>query len=236
VARSPARLRFLRRARCHPCQRVLGSSPTIYTRDFGGLRAGAIAVVAIDIPASQSATSWGRLQWAEYVDPRGTRQVTLSRSACDFRSVDSTGNNGPLVATGGASGDVYWNLGTPRSGYPEGHVIAGQRYYVNLRPEQRLRPPAACATWCSAWAGTSRGSARGGRPAHRALVVPAPAARFPAWPARIPIGTRHPISPPIRVTTCASLPVKRDQPHSCNTMRRAAGKRLRIHTQQESQS
>jgi hypothetical protein len=110
-----------------------GSSPTIYTRDFGGLRAEGIAVVAIVIPPGQSATSWGRLQWAEYVDPRGDRQVTLSRTPCDFRSADPSGNGGPLVAARGVSGDVYWNLGPRRPGYPEAHVVAGETYYVNLR-------------------------------------------------------------------------------------------------------
>lgn len=110
-----------------------GSSPTIYTKDFGPLKAGGIAVVAIVIPSSISAAAWGRLQWAEYVDPRGDRQVTLSRSPCDFRGTDPSGVNGPLVVTGGVSGDVYWNLGAARFGYPEGHVSAGQTYYVNLR-------------------------------------------------------------------------------------------------------
>ena len=110
-----------------------GSSPTIYTKDFGSLNANGVAVVAVVIPSTLSSADWGRLQWAEYIDPRGDRQVSLSRSPCDFRSPDPTGQNGPMVMTGGVSGDVYWNLGTPRFGYPEGHVTAGTTVYVNLR-------------------------------------------------------------------------------------------------------
>jgi hypothetical protein len=110
-----------------------GSSPTIYTKDFGPLKSGGVAVIAIVIPSTISPAAWGRLQWAEYVDPRGDRQVTLSRSPCDFRGVDASGVNGPLVVTGGVSGDVYYNLGAARFGYPEGHVSAGQTYYVNMR-------------------------------------------------------------------------------------------------------
>jgi hypothetical protein len=110
-----------------------GSSPTIYTKDFGPLKSGGIAVVAVVVPSTIKPGAWGRLQWAEYIDPRGNRQVTLSRSPCDFRGMDPSGQNGPLVSTGGVSGDIYWNLGNPRPGFPEGHVVAGQTYYVNLR-------------------------------------------------------------------------------------------------------
>ena len=39
------------------------------------------------------ALSRGRLQWAEYIDPRGSRNVTLSRSPCDFRGTDASGNS-----------------------------------------------------------------------------------------------------------------------------------------------
>jgi len=110
-----------------------GSSPTIYTKDFGPLKADGVAVVASVIPSTIAPNAWGRLQWAEYVDPRGDRQVSLSRSPCDFRAPDPSGVNGPLVVTGGVSGDVYYNLAAARFGYPEGHVTAGQTYYVNLR-------------------------------------------------------------------------------------------------------
>jgi len=110
-----------------------GSSPTIYTKDFGPLMANGVAVVAIVVPSAISPTARGRLQWAEYVDPRGSRTVTLSRSPCDFRSTDASGNNGPMVSTGGVSGDVYYTLSTPVFGYPEGKVMPGQTVYVNLR-------------------------------------------------------------------------------------------------------
>ena len=121
-----------------------GSSPTIYTKDFGPMKAGGVAVVAIYIPTSLPSTAWGRLQWAEYVDPRGDRQVTLSRSPCDFRGVDASGANGPLVVTGGVSGDVYYNLAAARFGYPEGKVTAGQTYYVNLRQTNGCGQSGSC--------------------------------------------------------------------------------------------
>jgi hypothetical protein len=121
-----------------------GSSPTIYTKDFGPLKADGVAVVAIIIPSNISPSAWGRLQWAEYVDPRGDRQVTLSRSPCDFRGPDPSGINGPLVMTGGVSGDVYWNLAAARFGYPEGHVLAGQTYYVNLRQTNGCGSSGSC--------------------------------------------------------------------------------------------
>ena len=121
-----------------------GSSPTIYTKDFGPLKADGVAVVAIVIPSTLSPNAWGRLQWAEYVDPRGDRQATLSRSPCDFRSPDPTGINGPLVVTGGVSGDVYYNLASARFGYPEGHVLAGQTYYISLRQNSGCGTSGSC--------------------------------------------------------------------------------------------
>jgi len=102
-------------------------SPTIYTKDFGPLLADGVAVIAIPIPATLGPPHYGGLNFAEYVDPQGSRQVTLSRSPCDFTA--------PLfsVSLPASKGDLWFNLGSPRFGYPEVHVDPGQTYYINVR-------------------------------------------------------------------------------------------------------
>jgi hypothetical protein len=121
-----------------------GSTPVIYTKDFGSLKADGVAVVGIVIPSNISPTAYGWLDWDAYIDGRYDRQVTLSRSQCDFRAMDPSGINGPMVVTGGGTGQVYWNLSAPRPGYAEGHVLAGQTYYVNIRQTSGCGPSGSC--------------------------------------------------------------------------------------------
>ena len=37
--------------------------------------------------------------------------MTLSKSACDFRTVDATGANGPFDVSGGKQATIDWNVG-----------------------------------------------------------------------------------------------------------------------------
>jgi len=67
-------------------------------------------------------------QVAEYQGPPTPRHMTLSRSPCDFRPVDPTGENGPLAESGGTATLINWNVGAEPLA-----LVAGETYYFNYR-------------------------------------------------------------------------------------------------------
>jgi hypothetical protein len=68
----------------------------------------------------------------EYQGPETLRQITISRSQCDFRTKDYTGANGPLAVANGTRATVYYGVGTPFLFGPA-ELTPSQTYYVNVR-------------------------------------------------------------------------------------------------------
>ena len=101
----------------------------VYPRDYGGaFRANMVLVVSFTVPSTGSYGSPGfSASLAEYTDPPTYRQVTLSRSPCDFRAYDPSGQAGPFSIGYGNTATVNSAAG---NGLP---MVPGQTYYVNAR-------------------------------------------------------------------------------------------------------
>ncbi len=54
--------------------------------------------------------------------------MTISKSACDFRTVDTTGANGPFTVAYGTSTFVGFNVGAAPL-----NLVPGQTYWINVR-------------------------------------------------------------------------------------------------------
>ena len=78
--------------------------------------------------ASGSFPTAGKVSFAEYGDPPTIRQMTISKSRCDFRPVDATGANGPLGKSESSQPLVFFN-----SGAAPLNLVPGTTYYVNIR-------------------------------------------------------------------------------------------------------
>jgi hypothetical protein len=98
--------------------------------------------VRFTVPANATSTQIGHLTVAEYVGPPTPREATLSRVACDFRSTDPSGSNGPLERAFGTSASAYFALGASQSGYPG--LQPGQTYYFNVRNWQPDTATVSC--------------------------------------------------------------------------------------------
>jgi len=101
----------------------------VYPQDYGGsFRANMVLVVALNVPGTGS---YGAPAFtssvAEYQGPPTYRQVTLSRSPCDFRAYDPSGQSGPISIGYGNTASVSSSVG---NGLP---MIPGQTYYINVR-------------------------------------------------------------------------------------------------------
>ncbi|MCC6197358.1 MAG: hypothetical protein IT518_23130 [Burkholderiales bacterium] len=100
------------------------------TAQYNGFGAGKVFVMALTVPTSPS--SYGLSGYSsvfEYGGPPSLRQVTLSKSACDFRPIDLSGVNGPLDASSGMQATIFWNVGIG-----SGALLApGGTYYFNYR-------------------------------------------------------------------------------------------------------
>jgi hypothetical protein len=86
-------------------------------------RGSAVYAASITMPSGGGSFTADVAEWA---DPPTARQVTLSRSACDFRASDPTGQNGPFMVRFGTQGAGV-------SGSTGGALSAGQTYYINIR-------------------------------------------------------------------------------------------------------
>ena len=106
-----------------------GGSST-YPNNYGGsFRASAVIVVSVTIPSGTGV--YGKpgfsVSVAEYADPPTWRTMTLSRSRCDFRGFDPSGANGPFGIGYGTTASINSSVG------PNGPLVPGQTYYVNIR-------------------------------------------------------------------------------------------------------
>lgn len=97
--------------------------------DNQGFRAQAVLVLSFTVPTYPVAYAIaGNSSISEYQDPATSRQLTLSRSACDFRGTDGAGANGPYATSFGNTALVAWNVGAgPAS------LVPGETYYLNIR-------------------------------------------------------------------------------------------------------
>jgi hypothetical protein len=87
----------------------------------------------LTVPAgTPTSTTNGSFSLSEYQGPETLRQLTISTQACDFRSKDVFGVNGPLAVANGSRVTIYYGVGTPFIfGPPE--LTAGQTYYISAR-------------------------------------------------------------------------------------------------------
>jgi hypothetical protein len=65
---------------------------------------------------------------AEFGEPATYRHMTLSKSKCDFRSTDPSGNNGPFATSFGNQVGISFNVGNQPVA-----LVPGQTYYFNWR-------------------------------------------------------------------------------------------------------
>jgi len=106
-----------------------GDTKRYKTTEFGSFGADTVYVVSITVPSSPASYGTpGNMAWAEYNGPPTLRHLTLSKSACDFRDPDPTGNNGPFAAEAGTAPFIGWNVGAPPAS-----LVPGQTYYFNIR-------------------------------------------------------------------------------------------------------
>jgi hypothetical protein len=101
----------------------------IYTQSNGGFANDGVFVVAFTVPSFPA--SYGtpnQTDIAEYNGVPTYRHMTLSKSACDFRSPDPSGANGPYRQGYGNSASITWNVGAQPVG-----LVPGQTYYFNFR-------------------------------------------------------------------------------------------------------
>jgi len=99
------------------------------TADNGGFPPARIFVLPMtlaDIPASYATP--GTTSMFEWQGPPSQRHMTLSRSPCDFRPADPTGENGPIAEAGGLTPLIGWNVGVEPLA-----LTPGETYYFSYR-------------------------------------------------------------------------------------------------------
>lgn len=78
-------------------------------------------------PMQGSWSTAGYVSLAEYGGSPTARQMTISRTACDFRPVDPLGVNGPIAVSYGKQVTLYFNSQGADANLPPG------QYFVNVR-------------------------------------------------------------------------------------------------------
>ena len=117
----------------------------INSRDYtdgAGFAWNGVWVVKISIPADASGTQSGRVTIAEFDGPPTFREVTISRTPCDFRPNDPSGNNGPILRDEGTAPTEYFVLGASSGGTIG--LAPGLDYYVNIRNWNALSNSISC--------------------------------------------------------------------------------------------
>ena len=114
-----------------------GQAASVISSSQGGLPGNGVWVFQMSVPASaQVSTSTGKFSVAEYQGVPTTRQITISRQACDFRTPDFSGNNGPFTWSNGNSATAsFIVVPADQVGFTGGYagMVAGQTYYINIR-------------------------------------------------------------------------------------------------------
>lgn len=87
--------------------------------------------ISFVVPEGTTYPAVGYASAAEFDGQPWMRDMTLSRSPCDFRPVDPTGNNGPIAANlGGKQVTIYFS---GPGGPPDQPTLAPGTYYFNIR-------------------------------------------------------------------------------------------------------
>ena len=106
----------------------------LYSRDFTdapGFAWNGVWVVKLSVPGDAPVGKNGNVSVAEFFGPPTAREVTVSRTACDFRPVDASGSNGPLAVSEGISNSLSFVVGGSAGG--KVGLAPGVDYYVNIR-------------------------------------------------------------------------------------------------------
>jgi hypothetical protein len=93
------------------------------------------------VPATMSAASVGSMSSVEFSGPVVVREVTISRTACDFRATDPSGANGPVARQSGNANTIQFTAAA-RPGYPV--LTPGATYYYSVRNFQPLTSTISC--------------------------------------------------------------------------------------------
>jgi hypothetical protein len=106
-----------------------GDNARMLTSSMGGFQSNGVIVLQFTVPSSPGGYGTaGNTSIAEYGEPPTFRQMTLSKSACDFRTPDPSGANGPFTSNLGNTALINWNVGNSPIG-----LTPGQTYYMNFR-------------------------------------------------------------------------------------------------------
>jgi hypothetical protein len=108
-----------------------GNSTPIVPSNFG---ANEILVVAVNVPSVSGSNANFGATVSEYQSAPSSREITLSRSACDFRPVDRSGQNGPISLQFGNTASAYGSATMPSG-----------TWYFNVRSANR-DGSGSCAT------------------------------------------------------------------------------------------
>jgi hypothetical protein len=110
-----------------------GQAGSWQSSQSGAFNDNAVWVFRLTVPAgTPNSVLPGRFVVSEYTGQSTFRQLTISTQACDFRGIDFTGANGPLMVSNGTTGSVSYAVATPFIFGPAG-LTAGQTYYINVR-------------------------------------------------------------------------------------------------------
>jgi hypothetical protein len=112
-----------------------GSSTPIVPSSFG---ANSVLVVAVNVPASSSSTANFGATVSEYNSAPSSREITLSRSPCDFRALDRTGQSGPISL----------QFGNTASAYGVANMSSGT-WYFNIRSAGRDGSTSCVTSTCN---------------------------------------------------------------------------------------
>jgi hypothetical protein len=92
-------------------------------------------VFQMTVPAGTPNTgSVGIFEVAENGGQGGPKNLTISKTPCDFRAQDTSGANGPLqVCRNGSTCDIYFQVSPPTFFGNFAGLTAGTTYYINVR-------------------------------------------------------------------------------------------------------
>jgi hypothetical protein len=116
-----------------------GQQASIHTQDTNGFPPDGVWVFQVTIPdGTQPTNLYAPASFAvsEFGGAPTTRQLTISKQACDFRTPDYTGVNGPFAWSNGTTATITFGVVTSdqvgQTGSTAG-LVAGQTYYINVR-------------------------------------------------------------------------------------------------------
>ena len=113
---------------------VGSSSQSVYSTyytDPGGFVYNGAWAIKFTVPPTAAAGKFGSLTTAEFNGPPTSREISVSRFACDFRATDLAGTSGPLGRATGNTATLTYRIGA-NSANSTG-LAAGETYYLNVR-------------------------------------------------------------------------------------------------------